>query len=245
MVRYATAWRGKAELGVARYGKGAEAHLRNIERAMGRGRARFGWARLGSVGFGKGTEFQIHERTIDMATAVARRTKQTAQPAEVTRELISQWETRKPALKALNDATLDRPRGFALPKAEAVKLAGGEKEFQKVATYWKRSILWLRGITIEYEAATKAYRFIEVERHLTLRQTRISKSAERKHREEALRLGLVRDGDLENDHNRRLRVLLMNQHSETAGKIESQREFARLALIQPETLPRINGNGNH
>ena len=180
-------------------------------------------------------------------TALARRTKQTAQPAEVTREIVSQWEVRKPALKAVNAATLSKPRGFTLPKAEAVALVGGEVEFSKVAPYWKRSILWLLGITIEYEAATKSYRFIEVERHLTARQQRISKSAERKHREEALRLGLVRDNDLENDHDRRLRVMLMNQHSETAGKIESQREFARLALIQPETLPRIggNGNGNH
>jgi hypothetical protein len=69
------------------------------------------------------------------------------------------------------------------------------------------------------------------------------RAAERKHREESLRLGLVRDMDMESDHQRRLRVLLMGQHSDVAGKIESQREFARLALIQPETLPQINGNG--
>lgn len=175
-----------------------------------------------------------------MAT-VARRTKKTAQPAEVTRELVTQWETRNPALKALNDATLDKDRGYALPRDEAFRLAGGEEEFRKVATYWKRSILWLRGITIEYEAATKAYRFIEVERHLTVRHNRVMQSAERKHREEALRLGLVRDTDLGSDHQRKLRVLLMGQHNETAGKIEAQREHVRIALLQPETLPRING----
>jgi hypothetical protein len=178
-----------------------------------------------------------------MATAVARRTKQTAQPSEVTRDLVGQWEARRPALKALNDATLDKPRGYAIPKAEAVTLAGDEKAFQKIVVYWKRCILWLRGITIEYDAATKSYRFIEVERHLTIRQSRIMRAAERKHREESLRLGLVRDMDMESDHQRRLRVLLMGQHSDVAGKIESQREFARLALIQPETLPQINGNG--
>ena len=175
-----------------------------------------------------------------MAT-VARRTKKTSQPAEVTRELVDQWEIRRPALKALNDATLDKGRGFALPRDEAFRLAGGEDEFRKVAIYWKRSILWLKGITIEWEAATKSYRFIEVERHLTSRHSRVMQAAERKHREEALRLGLVRDNDLENDHHRRLRVLLMNQHSDTAGKIESQREHVRIALLQPETLPRING----
>ena len=174
-------------------------------------------------------------------TAIARRTKPTAQPSEVTRELVAQWEVRKPALAALNAATLDKPRGYALPRAEAVQTAGGEEQFRKVANYWKRCILWLRGITIEYEAASKSYRFIEVERHLTRRQERIMQAAERKHREEALRLGLVRDADIETDHNRRLRVLLMNQHSDTAGKIESQRQFARLALTQPETLPKING----
>ena len=60
-----------------------------------------------------------------MAT-VARRTKKTSQPAEVTRELINQWEARRPALKALNDATLDKERGYALPRDEAFRLAGGE-----------------------------------------------------------------------------------------------------------------------
>ena len=178
-----------------------------------------------------------------MSVQKVRRARKSSQPAEVTRELVSQWETRRPALKALNDATLDKPRGYAITKLEAVALAGSEEDFKKAAAYWKRTILWLRGITVEWEAATKSYRFIEVERHLTLRQNRVMQAAERKHREEALRLGLVRDTDMESDHQRRLRVLLMNQHAETAGKIEAQREYARVALIQPETLPRINGKG--
>lgn len=164
-----------------------------------------------------------------------------AQPSEVTRELVSQWEQSRPALKALNDATLDKPRGWALPKGEAVRLAGGEREFKKVAGYWKRCVLWLRGITVEWDAANHAYRFIEVERHLTHRHERIMASQEKKHREESLRLALVRDGDLGSDHQRKLRVLLMGQHNDSAGKIEAQREYARLALIQPETLPKING----
>jgi hypothetical protein len=175
-------------------------------------------------------------------TAIAKRTRAAGQPAEVTRELVEQWERNRPALKALNDATLEKPRGYSLPKAEAVTIAGGEDEFHKVAGYWKRSILWLRGITIEYEHASKSYRFIEVERHLTVRHARVLKSAEKKHREESLRLALVRDADMESDHQRRLRVLLMGQHNDAAGKIEAQREHARLALSQPETLPRVNGN---
>jgi len=175
--------------------------------------------------------------------AMTRRQRKAGQPAEVTRELVEQWERTRPALAALNAATLDKPRGYAIPKAEAVTIAGDEAAFKKVATYWKRSLLWIRGITVEYEAATKSYRFIEAERHLTTRQNRIMQAAERKHREEALRLGLIRDADLATDHQRQMRVLLMSQHSDTAGKIESQREFARLALQQPETLPRINGNG--
>jgi hypothetical protein len=177
---------------------------------------------------------------------VKRKPRAAAQPAEVTRELVEQWEKRRPALKALNDATLDKPRGWSSSKAELVSLAGGEIEFQKAAPYWKRCVLWLRGITVEYEAAIKGYRFIEAERHLTVRQARVMRSAERKHREEALRLGLIRDADMESDHQRKLRVLLMNQHSDTAGKIEAQREQTRIALIQPETLPslvRVNGNG--
>lgn len=162
------------------------------------------------------------------------------QPKEVTRDLVAAWEQKRPALKALNDATLDKDRGYAIQKARAEELAGGPIEFQKVATFWKRSILWLKGITIEYEAASKSYRFIEVERHLTARHDRILRSQEKKHREESLRLALVRDADMQSDHQRKLRVLLMNQHNDTAGKIESQREATRIALTQPETLPRLN-----
>ncbi len=177
-----------------------------------------------------------------MSTVVRRNS---SQPREVSRELITEWEKNRPALKALNDLTLEKPRGFTLAKSTAVEVAGGETEFKKVSKYWKQSLLWLRGITIEYEAGAKGYRFIEVERHLTARHTRIMKSQERKHREESLRLALVRDADIENDHHRKLRVLLMNQHNDIAGKIEAQREHARLAISQPETLPRIiGGNGS-
>ena len=172
---------------------------------------------------------------------LARRTRKASQPREVTRELVAKWELKWPALKSLNDATLDKPRGFALARNEAFELAGSEAAFKKVAKYWKRTAVWIKGITIVWEAATKSYRFIEVDWHFTEYQEKMMVAAERKHREEALKLGLIRDNDLESDHQRRLRVLLMNQHSDTAGKIESQREFARLALVQPETMPRING----
>ena len=118
------------------------------------------------------------------------------QPKEVTRELVAEWEKSRPALKALNDATIDKTRGFAITKNEAVKIAGDEDEFQKVAGYWKKSILGVLGITIEYEHASKSYRFIEVERHLTNRHQRIMLSQERKHREESLRLAVIRDADM-------------------------------------------------
>jgi hypothetical protein len=159
---------------------------------------------------------------------------------EITREAVMQWEEKHPALKRLNDATLDKSRGFAITRADAVALAGDEETFRKVRNYWMRSVLWLCGVTIEYEHKTKSYRFIEVDRHLIDRQNRILRGQERKHREEAVRLGVIRDADVATDHQRRLRALMMNQHIETAGKIEGQREFARLALTQPERLPRIN-----
>lgn len=167
--------------------------------------------------------------------------RSSSQPKEVTRELVSEWERTRPALKALNDLTLDKPRGFMLAKSTAVEAAGGEEQFKKVANHWKSSLLWLRGITVEYEAVSKCYLFIEVERHITVRQNRIMKSQEKKHREEGLRLALIRDADFQSDHERSMRVLLMSQHHDLAGKIEAQREHARLALLAPETLPRIVG----
>jgi hypothetical protein len=65
------------------------------------------------------------------------------------------------------------------------------------------------------------------------------RSTERRHREETLRLGLIRDNDLETDHQRKLRILLIQQHGDAAGKIETQMEFARLSRQRPETLPKI------
>lgn len=167
----------------------------------------------------------------------------TAQPRPVTRELIQQWESSRPSLKALNDATLEMKRGEEILKTRCVELCGDEEEFKKVARFWKESMLWVRGVTIEYVHATKAYRLIEVERHLHDRHSRVMKSAEKKHRSESLRLALIRDDDFEtNDHQRQLRVLLMQQHNDTAGKIEAQREHSRIAMAQPETLPKILGN---
>lgn len=161
------------------------------------------------------------------------------QPKELSRDQITVIETRLPALKALNDATLDKPRGFEISKADAVRLAGGEKEFTKAAKYWKASVLWLRGITIEYVHSIKGYRFIQVEQHLLERHERTLRACERKHRDEALRLGLIRDADLSNDHQRRLRILQADQHSHAAGVVNSQRAAIEIAITRPETLPRL------
>lgn len=171
-------------------------------------------------------------------TTSMKRMRSASAPQEVTRTLVAAWEQKRPALKALNDATLEQQRGYAIQAAKCIELCGSEEAFKKVAKYWKQTIMWLRGITIEYEHASKSYRFIEVDRHLSNRQQRVMVAMERKHREEAVRLGLIRDNDMA-DHQRRLRALFMNQHSDVAGKIESQREHARIARLQPETLPRI------
>lgn len=167
--------------------------------------------------------------------------RKTAQPSEITRESVAGWEQKRPALKALNDATLDKPRGYAIQAAKCWELCGGKGEFCKVAAFWKRSILWLRGVTIEYDAAARSYTFPLVEQHLTRRHQRVMAASERKHRGEALRLGLIRDADMTSDHERRLRLFQMTQHNDTAGKIEAQREHFRIAVAQPETLPRLPG----
>lgn len=202
------------------------------------GTAWLGAARQGKAWRGKARgQISTNNKKENEMSTVARRA--TSQPKEVTRELIAAWEQKRPSLKALNDATLTRPRGYAIQAERCIEICGTKEEFSKVAKFWKMSVLWVSGITIEYEPASKSYRFIEVERHLTNRNERLLKAVERKHREESLRLSLIRDADLESDHRRALRLLLRNQHSDAAGKIESQREFARLAVTRPETLPKI------
>jgi len=159
--------------------------------------------------------------------------------ATLTREAITAIEARYPALKALNDATLDKPRGFIIAKAEAVRLAGGEKEFAAIRNRWKDSVLALRGITVEYKHAIRGYRFILAGEHMSERHMRILTATERKHREEALRVGFIRDEDIESDHQRRIRVLVMGQHSDLAGKANAQIEHARIGNLRPESLPRL------
>lgn len=169
---------------------------------------------------------------------MARGLRTAAAPREITRENISKWEQRWPALKALNDATLDKARGYSIAVAECERICGGEKEFKKVAPKWKAAVLWVLGITVEYDHGAKAYRFIDVARHLTDRHQRVLRRHERTHRSEWQRLAVMRDADM-SDHQRRLRVLEMHQHNDAAGKLEGQREHARLALERPETLPKI------
>lgn len=168
-------------------------------------------------------------------------TRKSSQSKEISREMVEAWEKRHPSLKALNDATLDKPRGYVIAKSDAVAMCGGEKEFGKVASKWKECVLWLRGITVEYDHKSRGYKFIQVDGHLIDRNDRILRSHEKKHREESLRLGLMRADDLSSEHHQKLRVLQMNQHSDIAGKLNAQREYVRLALRQPETLPRIVG----
>jgi len=165
-------------------------------------------------------------------------TRKTAAPTEVTRELVAAWEQRRPALKALNDATLDKPRGYAIQAERCIELCGGAEEFKKVARFWKDCVKWIRGITIEYDHASKSYRFIEVERHLTHRHEQVQRSLERRARREWQGLGVIRDEDM-SDHQRRIRMLAMDQLSGVAGKIEASREHHRIALAAPETLPRV------
>lgn len=159
---------------------------------------------------------------------------------EINRELVQRWEVQLPALKQLLDETLDKDRGFEIPKERCLEICGDAKMLGKVLPRWKDAIVWLRGITIKYEPARKSYRFINVHEHLTERNDRIMRSSERRHREEALRLNLIRDVDMgDSDTQRKLRVLIVQQHIDTAGKLNAQREMARLALSQPETLPSI------
>lgn len=161
---------------------------------------------------------------------------------EITREVIERWEQHWPALKALNDETLTLDRGQEIAVERCVAICGDESSFRKIAKRWKECLLWLRGITVEYSRKSRAYRMLQVEEHLCDRNTRVMLAAEKRHRTEALRLGLMRDEDLRTDHQRRLRALMMHQHSDTAGKIEAQREHARIGYARPETLPRINGS---
>ena len=167
--------------------------------------------------------------------------KKMRQQTEITRELVTQWEAKRPALKRLNDATLDKPRGWSITKAELIAIAGTEVEYEHVKGYWRECLKWIRGITVEYAASIKGYRFIEVEYHLTKRQNRISKRAEKLHRQEWSNLAVIRDADM-SDHQRRLRVFSMDQHARVAGTIEAARNHHNIAVTQPETLPRIAGN---
>lgn len=223
---------GQARLGWARVRATqiTRAQNKTLERGKsGQGRAGPGEARRGAarrcLARVQVTKFSQHEKKI-------------MELKEITRETIEGWEKTRPALKALNDATLDKPRGFAIAVVECHRLAGGEERFKKVARYWRLSVMWLTGITIEYEAGSKAYQFIEVERHLTHRHHRMMKAIEKKHRQEWQRLGVMRDKDM-SDHQRKVRMMAMDQHTRSAGIANANREHHRIALTTPETLPQI------
>jgi len=159
-----------------------------------------------------------------------------------TEERIQRMEVRYPALKALNDFSTDKTRGYIMPRETAIQLCGGEKEFKRVAMRWRMSILFRRGITVDWSAKDKGYLFVTVEHHQTVRNQRRLAAIERTHRMESLRLGLIPDDDFESDHQRQLRILELEQHARQANVIASNREHVRLALQRPETLPRLPGS---
>lgn len=165
-------------------------------------------------------------------------TRKTAAPKEISREDIARWEARRPALKAINDATMDKSHGFAITVSECVRLCGSEADFRKIAAHWKTSVLWVLGITVEYEHKAKAYVFVTAAHQLTTRHARVMAASEKKHRQEWQRLGVMRNADL-TDHERALRLFAMDQHAQVAGKIEAAREHHRIALTRPESLPRV------
>lgn len=162
----------------------------------------------------------------------------TSQPREITLEMIERWESTSPKLKTLNEATRDKERGFILTKAEAITICGDEESFDEVKQKWKLSLFGRRGVTVTYAHKEKGYLLCKFEHHKASYEKRL-RSAERKHREAALALAVIPDADLPTDFDKRQRVYLMQLENDIASKINSQREFARVALTRPETLPRL------
>jgi hypothetical protein len=164
----------------------------------------------------------------------------TKQPDQVTREVLSQWESRWPALKALNDATLCMKRGEAIEVEKCHRICGDKEQFKKVASKWKQGILGVLGIMVRFRPKPlPAYEFVSVDYHLGKHHDRTLARAEKMHRSESLKLAMMHDDDLATDHQKRLRLFQRNQHSDAAGKINSLRDYNRIAIERPETMPKI------
>lgn len=168
--------------------------------------------------------------------------KTVRQESELNRDSITALETQHPRLKLLNDATLDKPRGFTIRRDEIAAAIGtdDDKEIAATIKLWKRCVLWLRGIDVKYCGSKTGYRFLEVEVHLTTEYDKRQAAIERKEKHEATKLMLMRSEDM-TEHQQRLRLALANSCNDAAGKINSQRSMAAIWQRQPDTLPRING----
>lgn len=160
-----------------------------------------------------------------------------SQSPAVTREDVDRLEQKYPELKSLNAATLDKERSFLITKEECVRICGSEKGFNRIRTKWILCVLWLRGITVEYEHVSKGYRFLSVAYHLGDRHRKKLQKYEKTHRDEAQRLGVMRDDDL-NDHQRRLRVAAMESHANIAGNLNAALVRHETARVLPDTMPR-------
>jgi uncharacterized protein YchJ len=207
----------------------------------GLGAAWPGTARPGTAWHGKGANgsfFLTFAKGSDMDTNGQKMKSISVRQERIDAAQVTSWELRYPALERLNAATLDKPTGTMFPRQQLWDICGGTDEFKKVCQRWSKCMM-LIGKTVEFVMKERAYIIRPIDYVLKERHQKQLASSERRHRKEALRLALIPNDMIESDHEKRLRMFNMHQHNETAGKIEAQREQARIGVERPETLPQM------
>lgn len=165
---------------------------------------------------------------------------------QIDRTQIADKEKRYPAVKALNDETLDKPRGFILPVERGWEICGSEDEFKRVVGHWKECVQLILGIFVKYSHKHRGYEFVTTDQHMKEVIPREQRAIEKKLRTTSTRLAMIHDDDLGSVEEKRLRLFLVEQASAAAGRMNADRERARIAFERPETLPcnpMIEGNG--
>ena len=155
-------------------------------------------------------------------------------------EWIKQAEAANPALARINAECLDKPRGFSVPKSRLLELIGDadERNIGKTIKQWRMCVFLKHGIFAEWSHAIRGYVFPMSVTELHEGHDKRQAAVQRKLKREALRLAMIAEDDIDNDHDRYRRRQLVDATNAVAGKLESQRALAEMWSKRPETMPR-------
>lgn len=155
---------------------------------------------------------------------------------------VEKWRHTYPTFGPVFDHFKTRERGNIVSYETVETLCGFTREmteYQRVMQCVKGAMRFITGITVRSRPRV-GYVLTTVREELTTHVDRTLAGAQKKIKNQALNVALVRQDKL-SLHERRTQLFAREQCDQSAGAIQTRREVLERGLVAPETLPRLVG----